>query len=64
MTELHTTLGYVKAVLVYVFKNIVSVSHTPNQANLNTKSNVEQRAQPRVQHNNLFQPGLVLGMGN
>ena len=29
---------------------IVSVSHTPNQAELRTLSNVERGAQPRVQH--------------
>ena len=42
----------------------VSVSHTPNQAQLRTLSNVERGAQPRVQHYQCSQRGLVWGMGH
>ena len=42
----------------------VSVSNTPNQAELRTLSNVERGVQPQVQHYQCSQQGLVWGMGH
>ena len=43
---------------------IISVSHSPNRAELRTLSNVERGAQPRVQHYQRSQQGLARGMGH
>ena len=43
---------------------VLSVTHTPNQAALRTLSNVEWGAQPRVQHYQCSQQGLVWVMGH
>ena len=42
----------------------VLVSHTPNQAELRTLSFVEGVAQPRVEHYQCSQQGLVWGKGH
>ena len=49
---------------VYNVWCIVLVSHTPNQAEMRTLSNVERGAQPRVQYYQCSQQGLVWGMGH
>ena len=49
---------------LWFFRNIVLVSHTQNLAELGTLSNVERGAQPRVQHYQCYQQGLVCRMGH
>ena len=57
----HCTLYNVIFTLYYIH---CTLSHTPNQAELRTVSNVERGAQPRVQHYKCSQQGPVWGMGH
>ena len=56
--------GHGQLYFSYCTVNTVSVSHTPNQAELRTLSNVERGAEPQVQHFQCSQQGLVWGMGH
>ena len=58
MNKLGGHFGW-KKYTVYSILYSVSVSHTPNQAELRTLRNVERGAQPQVQHFQCSQRGLV-----